>query len=187
MVDPPNHAVTQQTNRQGGMTSEASIQASIRKAVGLFPDVRLFRNNRGVAWMGKVLDRKGSTVVLTNARPVEFGLTNGASDLIGLRQITVTPDMVGRTFAVFVAAEVKRPGAPVPAHQQQFVDFVQRFGGLSGVVRDTDDAIALLRTVPCSSMPSPAAAARTTSLPCAPAATRKWQASSISTSPAESP
>lgn len=123
---------------------EGVIQADIRKATGLMPRVRLFRNNRGVAWMGKIIERVGATIVLENARPVEFGLTDGASDLIGLVQVTITPAMVGQTLAVFTAAEVKRPRVDVPEHQQRFVDFVNRFGGIAGVVRSPGDAVKLV-------------------------------------------
>lgn len=123
---------------------ENVIQADIRKATGLMPRVRLFRNNRGVAWMGKIIERVGATIVLENARPVEFGLIDGASDLIGLVQVTITPEMVGQTLAVFTAAEVKKPGVTVPEHQQKFVDFVNRFGGIAGVVRSPDDAVRLV-------------------------------------------
>ena len=126
-------------------TPEGTIQAEIRKAVGLLRHVRLFRNNRGLAWLGKIEERIGSTIVLSNARPVEFGLTDGASDLIGLTQVTVTPDMVGKTLAVFTAAEVKRPRVEVPDHQQRFVDFVHNFGGIAGVVRSPNDALLLVR------------------------------------------
>jgi hypothetical protein len=123
---------------------EAVIQAEIRKAVGLLPRVRFWRNNRGVAWMGKVVERTGSVIVLQGGRPVEFGLTDGASDLIGLTQVTVTPDMVGQTLAVFTAAEVKRPGETVPDHQRNFVSFVQKFGGIADVVRSPEDAVRLV-------------------------------------------
>lgn len=125
--------------------TEAEIQSDIRRAVGLLPHTRLFRNNRGKAWMGKVISRQDGLVTLTNARHVEFGLTNGASDLIGLTQIQVTPEWVGRVLAVFTAGEVKRRGERVPEHQQQFVDFVRAFGGLADVVRSPDDALRLVR------------------------------------------
>jgi hypothetical protein len=78
------------------------------------------------------------------ARRVEFGLTDGASDLIGCRRVTITPAMVGCTLAVFIAAEVKRPGVKVPDHQQHFLDFVRGFGGIAGVVRSDADALALV-------------------------------------------
>jgi hypothetical protein len=123
---------------------ETSIQADIRLAQGLLPHVRLFRNNRGVAWMGKIVSRIGRTVTLENARPVEFGLTDGASDLIGLAQIVITPEMVGRRIAVFMAQEVKRPGAPVPEHQERFINFVSWFGGIAGIVRSPGDALSMV-------------------------------------------
>lgn len=123
---------------------EGTIQADIRKAVGLFPHVRLWRNNRGAAWMGQIVERAGTTIVLANARPVEFGLTNGASDLIGLTQIVITPEMIGRTLAVFTAIEVKRPGVGVPEHQRRFIDFVRGFGALADVARSSADAVRIV-------------------------------------------
>lgn len=124
---------------------ESAVQASMRKAVGLLPWTRLFRNNRGVGWQGPLIDKSGRTVTISPAQPVEYGLTDGASDLIGLTQVTITPEMVGRTLAVFTAAEVKRPNnSKVPEHQQHFVDFVNGFGGIAGVVRTDAELVALL-------------------------------------------
>jgi hypothetical protein len=125
--------------------SEASIQADIRLALGRDPDVKLFRNNRGVAWMGKVESNEGGVVVLSGARPVEFGLTDGASDLIGLTRVLVTQAMVGSHVALFTAIENKRVGPSVPEHQRKFVAFVRNFGGLSGVARSVADAWAIVR------------------------------------------
>lgn len=124
---------------------EKDIQAAIRLRLGLDPAVRLFRNNRGVAWMGRIIDRRGGLVVLENARPVEFGLTDGASDLIGMTQVVMTPEMLGRTLAIFTALEVKRPRIGVPEHQARFVEFVSGFGGIAAVVRSPDDAAAAVR------------------------------------------
>ena len=59
------------------------------------PGVRLFRNN-----CGALKDADG--------RLIRYGVANpGGSDLIGWRSLTVTPDMVGRKLAVFLAIEVK--------------------------------------------------------------------------------
>lgn len=147
--------------------TEAEIQSAIRLAVGTLPHVRLFRNNRGVAWMGKIVSRRDGLLVLANARPVEFGLTNGASDLIGPVQMTITDSDVGRTVALFGAAEVKRPGENVPEHQQRFVDFVSDFGGVAGVVRSPDDAVLLVSGGPTASRiaRSRAAFSRATGIP----------------------
>ena len=127
------------------MSSEAEIQARIRLAVGALPGVRLFRNNRGRAWMGKLIGQVGSTVTLAQPRHVEFGLVDGASDLIGLTAITITPEMVGQRVAIFTAGEVKRPGEPVPEHQRNFLNFVQQFGGRAAVLRSPADALELVK------------------------------------------
>lgn len=126
--------------------SEAQIQADIRLAVGKHArHARLFRNNRGLFWAGKVIDRTETTVTLAFPRQVEAGLVNGASDLIGATQVTITPDMVGQTVAIFTAGEVKRPRVAVPSHQQQFVDFIREFGGFAEVIRSPADALRLVR------------------------------------------
>jgi ribosomal protein S19 len=49
------------------------------------------------------------------ADPVQFGLCKGSADLIGWKRVTVTPEMVGSTVAVFTSIEVKtrnRQAAP---------------------------------------------------------------------------
>lgn len=125
-------------------TPEGILQAEIRLAVGRSPVLRLFRNNRGICWLptggGKIIHHSNGDVTIQNARPVEYGLTNGASDLIGWRQRIITSAMVGTPIAQFAAGEVKVPGAPLPEHQGNFIDVVNSFGGIAGVVRSPDDA-----------------------------------------------
>lgn len=86
--------------------SEAYAQSLIRLEAARLPGVTLWRNNVGV-----LLDATG--------RPVRYGLANESkaqnerlksADLIGWRTVTVTPDMVGRTVAVFLSREVKPDG-----------------------------------------------------------------------------
>lgn len=94
---------------------------------------RLWRNNTGT-----LMDRNG--------RPVKFGLCKGSSDLIGLRSVVVTPEMVGQRLAVFSAVEVKPPkGGRVRPEQQHFIEVVQGLGGLAGVARSVEDAERILR------------------------------------------
>lgn len=110
--------------------SEQELQQRIRLDLGRGP-IRLWRNNTGT-----LLDRQG--------RPVQFGLCKGSSDLIGLRQVTIGPEHVGQTLAVFCAIEVKSAkGRPTP-EQQAFIETVRRLGGLAGIARSVDEARAVL-------------------------------------------
>ncbi|MDD5229148.1 MAG: VRR-NUC domain-containing protein [Methylococcales bacterium] len=105
--------------------SETALQNKIRLAISS-PNVRMFRNN--VGQIGRV----------------SFGLAVGSSDLIGFRTTTITPDMVGQQVAVFTALEVKTPVGKVSPQQQNFIDMVNRAGGIGAVVRSVDDATNLL-------------------------------------------
>lgn len=135
------------------MSSESVVQAEIRLAQGLDPTVRMFRNNRGQAWMGNVVAKTATTITIQNPRPVLFGLTTGASDLIGLKRRLITPGMVGQFIAQFAAQEIKVPGwKPKNAadkkrfdEQIHFLDFVNSFGGVGGVVHSPDESAALLK------------------------------------------
>ena len=112
--------------------SEQTIQQQIRLACSRGA-TRLWRNNTG-------------TLRDANGRPVTFGLCPGSADLIGFHTVTITPEMVGQTVAVFTAVEVKAPkGRPTP-EQTAFLDHVTAAGGLAGIARSVDDARAILRT-----------------------------------------
>lgn len=56
---------------------------------------------------------------------------NGGSDLIGYRITTITPDMVGRTVAVFSAIEVKVKGGNKGLDQKMFLEAVEKNGGIA--------------------------------------------------------
>jgi hypothetical protein len=115
------------------LPSEQQIQQHIRIACSN-GDTRLFRNNTG-------------TLKDANGRPVQFGLCKGSADLIGWKRITVTPDMVGSTMAVFLSIEVKTATGRLRPEQQQWLDAVQAAGGIAGVARNVEDAATLLRDV----------------------------------------
>lgn len=95
---------------------------------------RLFRNNTGA-----IKDSEG--------RLVRFGLCKGSSDLIGFKPVTVTPDMVGKTVAVFVAVEVKTPNGKATPEQVNFVNRVKEHGGIAGIARSVDDVLAITNPV----------------------------------------
>ena len=74
--------------------------------------------------------------------PVKIGET-GVSDLIGIIPHVITPEDVGRTVGVFVAAETKqvRDSTTKARKESQgnFMSMVKRFGGISGIVRSVGD------------------------------------------------
>jgi hypothetical protein len=113
--------------------SEHEIQQRIRLACGRGP-VRLWRNNTGA-----LVDQQG--------RFVRFGLCKGSSDLIGLRSVLVTPEMVGQRIAQFVALEIKAPQGVVSPEQQAFLRLVQQLGGVAAVCRSIQQAQAVLGLV----------------------------------------
>ena len=132
--------------------TEATIQAAIRLALGRRPNVRLWRNNRGKAWLGPaarlaagqlVLAETGD-VLVKRAQLVDFGLIDGASDLIGLTQVVVTPAMIGQRLAVFTALEVKDYRGRASEAQTNFVRFVREFGGRAGIARSPEDAASVV-------------------------------------------
>ena len=110
--------------------SEHEIQQRIRLACGRGA-VRLWRNNTGA-----LVDQQG--------RFVRFGLCKGSSDLIGLRSLEITPEMVGKRLAQFVALEVKTESGTVSTEQRAFLQLVQQLGGLGAVCRSIAQAQAVL-------------------------------------------
>lgn len=111
--------------------SEQHLQQRIRLELGSGP-VRLWRNN-----VGALRDQRG--------RLVSYGLCTGSSDLIGLRQLTVGPEHLGQSLAVFCAIEVKTRRGRATAEQERFLAAVQQLGGLAGVARSLAEARAILR------------------------------------------
>jgi len=115
--------------------SEAELLADIRIELGTRDDVRLFRNS-----VGMLKDKQG--------RAVFYGLCKGSSDLIGWRSLVVTPDMVGKRIAQFVAIETKAQRGVMSARQTRFVETVNEHGGRAGRARSIWDAYDILDIYP---------------------------------------
>lgn len=125
--------------------SEAEVQAEVQtNAFG--KGCVLMRNNSGV-----LKDVGG--------RPVRFGLGNvskqqndnlKSSDLVGFTRITVTPEMVGHTLAVFTAVEVKEEGwkrSPTDKReraQDNFIRWIKANGGFAGFANCLNDLYKIL-------------------------------------------
>lgn len=92
----------------------------------------MWRNNTG-----KLEDKNG--------RWVSFGLCEGSSDLIGIKVVTITPDLVGKQIAQFVAIECKSKRGRLSAEQANFLAAVRAAGGIAIEARSVQDAEAALR------------------------------------------
>jgi len=116
--------------------AETILQQQIRLAVGINPDIRIFRNQ-----VGSLPDPR-------TGRLVTFGLAKGSADLIGWRTVTITQSMVGTRLAIFTSIEVKTPTGRIRPEQQAWLEAVLHAGGLAGIARSVTDAQALLSNLP---------------------------------------
>lgn len=127
--------------------SESEVQQLIQMQARYHGCV-LMRNNSGAC-----VDDTG--------RLVRYGLGNiskkhqensASSDLIGITQVTITPEMVGQTIGVFTAIEVKKeawkPDKKLDKHEQaqeNFMQWVRSLGGLAGFANDVDKLHLIIR------------------------------------------
>lgn len=125
--------------------AETPLSKRIRLDVaGPGSGVRLFRQDCGVAWHGKVASQSVGRVVLEYPRRIAYGLCPGSPDLVGWKSIEITPEMVGQRVAVFAGLEVKTARGKTSEAQRRFLDAAQAAGALAGVVTDQDQALEVL-------------------------------------------
>lgn len=119
--------------------TESNIQNEIRLAASE-NGCTLFRVNVGQGYTGNGTTRhKNGDVTVKNARPFNTGVPKGYSDLSGYKKITITPDMVGKSVAVAVFAEVKTANGKIRDEQVNFIQRAKNAGCIAGVVRSVDD------------------------------------------------
>lgn len=117
----------------------------------------VFRNNVGTGWVGSgkpiritkptmVTLRPGDMVLRGPVRPLNAGLIKGSSDCIGWDSVLITAEMVGMTIAQFLAVECKDGNGRLTPEQKRFIDHVRAAGGLAGVARSPDDALAIIKS-----------------------------------------
>lgn len=137
------------------MTLEAPVLQRVRLEASKL-GYRLFRNNRGLFYtidgvkglIAAVMrgDLNSARNIIKNyLRLVQAGLdANGSSDLIGFAPVVITPAMVGKTIAVFMCAEVKKPEWKSPTgktekEQENFIRFINSQGGIGFFINNSQD------------------------------------------------
>lgn len=114
-----------------------------------------FRNNVAVGVVSSTITwikggvqtvtvRPGDAVV-RGARVLHAGLFEGSADLIGWTPVVITPDMVGKTVAVFTSVEAKSGSGRLESNQETWMRNVLLAGGIAGEGRDPEAAVRLLR------------------------------------------
>ena len=140
-------AMIQELKKKAG-PSESVVQNLVR---GVFcrngAPTRLWRNvvgmffrlpaNAKCAKCG-VSHEQGRNIV--GCSRVTCGLGNGSADLVGLQQVTITPDMVGQTLAIFFGAEIKRLTGRASQEQDAWLETIRRLGGAAGIFRSESEA-----------------------------------------------
>ena len=138
---------------------ESNIQNRIHEAAAQVPGLRLFRNNVAQGWVGKQVSTTGKivllkdrttgavrtlrekSVLLREPRILHAGLQKGSADLIGWFPVTIGPEHVGQTLAVFVSAEVKTATGRIRKDQRNWMERVNAAGGLGLLVRSGEELI----------------------------------------------
>lgn len=123
------------------MTRKLKLSGDPSEAIVLRAVLDLLRYHPLVAWAERMNVGKGflsPTRSGENARWIEFGFV-GCSDILGQMRN-------GRLLAV----EVKKVGGIVKPLQRHFLEEVKANGGIAGVVRSVDEALAL---VTCETLP----------------------------------
>ena len=104
---------------------------------------RLFRQNTGMGWVGKIVNRTKAAITLKNPRPLHAGLCEGSSDIIGITPTVITQAMVGQTVGVFTAVEVKAGQDRLSKPQERFLHMIAVLGGLALTARSSKDYEAI--------------------------------------------
>lgn len=137
------------------MASESNVQRLVWVAVAA--TTILFRVNTGRAWlsgMGPAGVRKltDGSVHIQAARPIAMGFSRtngepvkGTADLNGWTSVVITPAMVGCRVAVYTAIETKKStGGRTSDDQANFIEQVQKAGGIAGVANSPEAARAIV-------------------------------------------
>lgn len=116
-----------------GTQPETVLQNRIRLAISCeCRESTIFRNH-----CGALKDAR-------TGRLVTFGLSPGSPDLVGWKQVRITPDMVGSDIAIFCGIEIKTPDGVLRDDQRGWLQRLADAGGIAGVARSVADAVSIL-------------------------------------------
>ena len=93
---------------------------------------RLFRINSGMGWVGQIIKKTDSMLLMKNPRPF-YGAPTGWADLCGWETIEITEEMIGKKVAIFTFEEIKTSGK-LSSDQKKFKNIIKKMGGIFRVV-----------------------------------------------------
>jgi len=120
---------------------------------------------RAAAWGVKLMRNNSGVLPDVTGRPVRFGLGNESKrineklksgDYVGWTPVTITPEMVGKTIAVFTNIEVKAKGFKQREHyveksrefaQNKFNKLVLSTNGCAGFASCAADVDRIINTL----------------------------------------
>jgi hypothetical protein len=145
-----SHAFTGGSWRSNMATPEAKASQEVKLRAGEWR-CKLYRNNSG-----GFIDPNTGRLILFGLGNIskKRNLITKSSDNIGWTPVTITPEMVGKTIAVFTAFEDKTPSFKVQevyregsreAAQLKFINNIKHGGGIAGFTRSADDVDKILK------------------------------------------
>lgn len=124
--------------------SEHNIQQSIRLEAGNL-NCTMFRANSGKAWTGNQVQRyRDGSILIKDPRPF-LGMVSGFSDLVGVSEVLITEDMVGKKVGIAVFAEVKTLKGKARDDQERFLSAMKSRGAKAGIVRSVEEFKSLVK------------------------------------------
>ena len=102
-------------------------------------NVRLWRQNSGVAWQGRIIHQDHHRLILSPYYAVKLA-PEGTSDLGGGVSVTVTNEMVGLPVLIYTGIEGKSVRGRITPQQHSFINMIRSLGGRAGIARSVEDA-----------------------------------------------
>ena len=122
-------------------------------------DIQQWIQIEGPKYHCMLMRNNSGAYIAADGRQVRYGLGNvskknntniKSSDLIGFTTVVITPDMVGKTVAVFTAIEVKAPDWKRSLNdkrekaQEAFINWIRTSGGIAGFANSIEGFKAIL-------------------------------------------